>query len=341
MKTYQIAVVGCGKGGEGVGGHSIGHAHAISWTSGTRCQLKAACDLNEENLKTFCDRFQVAIGRTDLSAMLAEAKPDIVSICTYAGSHRAIVDACIDAGVRGIWCEKPFALCMDDARHMAARCAEHGVKMIVNHARRPLPVFARIRELLEQGAIGEPMLFAASLEGWDQMEWGTHWHDMFRFWAGDQPVDWVFGQARCTSGRTGYGHPIEDHSVGYYAFQDGTRGLLDGGKAFRGNNALSVMGTAGVIHLGQDAKITLINASGLTEEAGWGSMHPGPYDSKESVSIPQSLIAWMEGGGEPDLSVTNALKSTEIYLAIYESAKNGDKVDLPLGAQAEFPLTAS
>ena len=163
---------------------------------------------------------------------------------------------------------------------------------------------------------------------------------MFRYWAGDQPVDWVFGQARCTSGRKGYGHVIEDHSVGYYSFKDGTRALLDGGKAFRGDKALSLFGTGGVIHLSQDATITIINELGRKEETGFGSINPGAYDSKESLSIPESLIDWMEGGPEPDLSVTNAIKTTELYLAIYESAKQGNRVDLPMGPQPEFPLDA-
>jgi predicted dehydrogenase len=340
MKIYTVAVVGCGKGGKGVGGHSIGYAHGTDWNASPRARLAGACDLNQENLQAFCRHFEVPVGRENFATMLEEVRPDIVSICTYAGARPSLVEACAKAGVKGIWCEKPFSLSMSEARKMVAQCDEHGVKMIVNHCRRPLPLLRRVKDWLAEGKIGEPMLFAASLENWDQMEWGTHWHDIFRLWAGDQPVTWVMGQARSTGARTGYGHIIEDHSLGYYSFADGTRALLDGGIKFRGNSMLSVLGTEGAIHIKWDNHAVLINRDGLLEVSDLGSAHPHAYGSEPSLLIPHSLIDWLEGGTEPELSAANALKSTEVYLAIYESAKQGNRIDLPLETQADFPLNA-
>lgn len=48
----------------------------------------------------------------------------------------------------------------------------------------------------------------------------------------------------------------------------------------------------------------------------------------------------MEGGDEPGIGAHNAIKTTELYLAIYESAKQGNRIDLPLTSQDEFPLNA-
>jgi len=340
MKIYTVAVVGCGKGGKGIGGHSIGYAHGMDWKASPRARLVGACDLDAENLGAFCRHFEVPVGRENFLAMLEEVKPEIVSICTYAGTRPSLVEACAKAGVKGIWCEKPFALSMDAARKMVDQCDEYGMKMIVNHCRRPLAIFCRVRDLLCEGKIGEPMFFAGSLENWDQMEWGTHWHDIFRFWAGDQPVTWVMGQARSTGARTGYGHIIEEHSLGYYSFADGTRALLDGGVKFRGDNILSVFGTEGVLHIKRDNHVVLINHEGLLEVSDLGSPHPPAYGSELSLRVPHSLLDWLEGGTEPELSAANALKSTEVYLAVYESAKRGDRIDLPLARQGDFPLNA-
>ena len=51
-----------------------------------------------------------------------------------------------------------------------------------------------------------------------------------------------------------------------------------------------------------------------------------------------ALLAWLEGGAEPDVSVRNALVSSELYLGAYESALRGDRIDLPLRTQDRYPL---
>jgi hypothetical protein len=49
-------------------------------------------------------------------------------------------------------------------------------------------------------------------------------------------------------------------------------------------------------------------------------------------------IQWQDGGPEPHVCVRNALASTKLYLAAYESAKIGNRIDPPLGTQSQFPL---
>ena len=334
-KKYSAVIIGCGKGGEGVGGHSIGYVHGLAWQTSPRADIAGACDLNAENLRNFQEHFSVSEGDTNARALLARVRPDIVSLCTYANARRDLFAACAEAGVKGIWCEKPLALTMDDARAMQEIAEAHDIKVVVNHCRRLLPKFREIKSLLDQGVIGDPVIFLGAIEGWDQMEWGTHWHDMFRYWASDQPVEWMLGQARCDGTRQGYGHAIEEHSVAYYGFADGTCALLDGGKAHRGDQALRIVGTRGLLEIGRKGVVTLTNADGRRELPIEGGIHPG---SSDWITAPHALLDWMEGGAEPGISLANSLLSTELYLACYESARIGDRVDLPLGSQPEFPL---
>lgn len=339
---YTAVVIGCGPGGEHRGGwHSIGYAHGDAYRDHPRITLTGACDLNAENLARFRDHYQVPHVDTDLATLLAAARPDIVSVCTYAGSHRILVEAAIRSGAKAVWCEKPFALAMDDIRAMNALAETHGVKLVVNHLRRYLGIFLQVRELLRAGAIGPLQIILGGIEGWDQMEWGTHWLDMMRFFAGDQPVKWVLGQARCTGEKRGYGHVMEEHSVCYFSFADGSRGLLDGGVALPGKIALRLVGLDGMINLISDGRIVLINAEGRREIAAESSLHaPHPTVPNHTRLLLDELLAWIEGGAEPGISGRQAALSSELYLACYESAKQGDRIDLPLGSQAEFPLNA-
>ena len=102
--------------------HSIGYLHAQAYVDHPDCELIAGVDINPENGQAFQEHFSVA-GGTDLAEVLASHKPDIVSICTYAGSHRSILETLLEHNVRGIWCEKPFALTIDDATAMM-ECAK-------------------------------------------------------------------------------------------------------------------------------------------------------------------------------------------------------------------------
>lgn len=339
LNTYRAAIIGVGKGGEGkAGGHSIGYAHADAYAVHPRTTLAAGCDLSPENLERFAKAYELPAKSQDARALLAETKPDIVSICTYAGSHRTLLELCLEAGVKGIWCEKPLALTLDDARAMERAATLAGVKVVVNHFRRYNPLFRQAKRLLEDGAIGQVSMIFSSIENWDLMEWGTHWLDMMRFLSGDQPVRWVMGQARCTGEKQGYGHVMEEHAIAYFAFNNGVRGFLDGGVAIPGTApySLKAIGSDGSIEM-SESKLTLLNHEGVRQIEAAASTDPAQSTWQLQLA---DFIGWLDGGSESQLSLRNAVLSTELYLAAYESAKSGDRIDLPLISQSRFPLDA-
>jgi hypothetical protein len=53
-----------------------------------------------------------------------------------------------------------------------------------------------------------------------------------------------------------------------------------------------------------------------------------------------ALIQWIEGGGEPTVSMNQAMASQEIAFGAYLSALRGDRMDLPLQADdvTEYPV---
>ena len=352
---FKIAIIGAGSG-EAVGDHSMGYAHAYTYWENDACQVVGAADISRENLDRFASTFNIESAREDYREMLQEVRPDIVSICTYVGLHRDMVEASVGAGVKGIWCEKPFALCMDDARFMVDLCEARGVRLVVNHQRRYLDAFQEAKRLLRSGMIGDTVAFFAGLPDWDLMEWGTHWLDMFRFFADDQPVPWVMGQTRCTGGRRMFGHAMEERSLAYFSFADGTRGFLDGGLGFNGDFSIRLVGTDGMLDLYNDGSLRVLNESGWQVLRPMSSLHGGlPKEELRSTVTPESLqflsgeivpmqavlsalLTWIGGGDEPEVSGRNALLSTELYLAAYESSLRHDQIELPLVGQARFPL---
>jgi hypothetical protein len=147
-----------GGGGPKGGGHAIGYAHAEALRSNPRTTLALGADINAENLAFFRQKFAVPAGFADYREMLRVAQPEIVSICTYVGLHRQMVEDCARAGVKGIYLEKPIVSSPADLVAVDKVVQETGVKIVVAHIRRYLPAFMRLRELYSNGTVGEPLL---------------------------------------------------------------------------------------------------------------------------------------------------------------------------------------
>ncbi len=340
---YRVAIIGVGRGGQGIGGHSIGYIHGRCYKAQGQCDIVAVADISEENLTNFSEEYGVKGRYADYHEMLAETKPDVVSVATYAGLHRPMVEACVEAGVRGIWCEKPFTLTMDDGVAMVEACEKAGVKMIIDHQRRYLHHFREAKRLWKEGVVGSAVQIFANVGAPDMMEWGTHWLDMMYFFMDDRPAQWVLGQARCTGARRAYGHLQEEHAVAYIGFEDGTRGILESIERINGDFAIRLMGTEGYIDCKWDGRLQLLNSEGLQEipvRSGLHTPHKG-LDSEDAwLAALQALLDWLEGSPEPEVSARKGLASSELYLAAYESARRRDRIDLPLRGQSEPPLDA-
>jgi predicted dehydrogenase len=340
-KNYKAIVIGCGRGGENIGVHSIGYVHGKAYRGHPRIELAGACDLDPANLDRFCQHFSVPHQMSDSEELLRRLRPEIVSLCTYVGSRPALIEASIRNGARAIWCEKPFSLTIQEGRRLVALCEENDVKLVINHYRRYLDLWNRAKQLLQNGEIGELEVVYGSFEGWDQMEMGTHLLDMIRYFMDDEPVSWVMGQVRCTGAKNLYGHKIEEHSICYLAFENGVRGFYDGSRPFPGKSLFRLNGSQGSIEIFPGGEIILINAKGLTRivaDSDWS--HPKENGRDPFQDLLDDFLGWMEGGEPPRINGRSGLSSTELYLACYESSKQRDRIDLPLAEQDGFPLDA-
>lgn len=335
----RAAVIGVGRAGDlpadRAGGFKIGYHHATQYRDHPDVELVAGADIDATNLSAWRAEFNVPSGYADHREMLAAAKPDVVSICTYVGLHARMIEDCARAGVRGIFCEKPFLAAPAELALVRRLIAETGVKIAVAHIRRYQPVFRRMRDLVRDGTIGQPLLFSAGIPGWDLSEWGTHWFDMFRFFNDDGPVEWVMGQARVRDGRA-YGHATEEHASAYFSFANGCKGLIDGGGDLVRPYTMILTGEDGELRL-LDNTLRILDRDGMRDEefAGGGEVWTGMW--RATVD---ELIAWLTGGEEPTVGATNALPTSELNLAAYLSAVERDRIDLPLAdlSLSEWPL---
>ncbi|MEK7475751.1 MAG: Gfo/Idh/MocA family oxidoreductase [Candidatus Coatesbacteria bacterium] len=349
MSVLSVAVVGL----RGIG---VGHARGFAALPGD-FRLVAGCDLDETRTRAFAGEFPGTSAYPDYAGMLARARPDVVVIATNTVSHAGLAIGAAGAGVRGILLEKPMAVGLADARAVVAACRSAGCALIVNHQRRTYPVFAAMRRLVEEGAVGKLLLVRGCCAG-DILSDGTHTVDTIRHLAGDAEVKWVMGQVHRdpppsgeprgmgydASGGWRYGHPIESGAMASFEFSTGVRAEVFTGTmcvpGHRGYQDFEAIGEDGRLwRAGDGAKIPLqVQDRGA---GGWRPVEvPGPADPVPTSSTLANYREFArmirEGGGHP-LSGDSALRDHEIIMAIHESSRLRARVDLPLG-QERYPL---
>jgi predicted dehydrogenase len=340
MSEYRVGIVGCG---------GISRVHAKAYQSTENTEIVCCADIKEEAVNKFGEEFNVPENARYLSheAMLEAEKLDIISVCTWHGSHAPItIDAC-KAGLKGVLCEKPMTTCLGDADAMLEAAAASSTKIAVGHQGRFRPVNVKARELIQGGAIGQPTA-AFRRDGDGLLNNGTHAIDGIRYILGDPKAEWVMGQVSRHTDKWERRVRIEDCCMGLVCFDGGTRLVIESDLPKPGPPGPSVYGTEGAIRIDRGA-IHLMNG----EQAGWREIKPGqpaakPEDmvAQEGWSAPAEasptqvaeLIAWIEGRIEEHRGAGRHARATiEIMMAIYESLRIHDVVHLPLQTK-ESPL---
>ena len=330
MAKYRLGIIGCGRPWktEGATGFGMSHPHARAFKACPDVELVALADNRIELARRFQEEHGGQNVYADYQQMLAKERLDIVSICTWPHLHAEMTIAAAEAGVKAVHCEKPMATTFGDAVRMARVCRERGVQLTFNHQRRFGAPFMKARELVRSGAIGQLQRLEAQCG--DMYDWGTHWFNMLCYYNDDTPVDWVIGQVDLRGGRTIFGVELEGQGLSHFKFRNGVRGLIVSGfeNGYGCDNRL--IGTEGTIEVGVSGDVSLRTwHRGQTQ---WEvvptseNLH-GEDAHGRSVA---DLVEALKTGREPVLGARQALASTELVFATYESARRGGRVDLPL-----------
>ena len=285
------------------------------------------------------DRFRARYDRPlykDAGMLLEEERPDIVAICTREDPRHELTMAAIEAGVKGIVLEKPMARTVDQARTMVRRAREKGVMLVVSHQMRFADEFVAARDAIRRGIIGRPYYLRASSYG-QLMEQGPHVVDMILYLAGDPDVEWVMGQiADVDEGRTTV-HPSPEFVVGYIAFRNGMRCVLECGRKFQRaiglenetwlQKRVQTIGTEGIVDAIVAHHCKVLN----TKSQGWQTLALGS-DGWDNATIRfyAELHDVLREGGTHRNDAVPSLKGFEIIHGIYQSALARDRTEIPL-----------
>jgi predicted dehydrogenase len=355
MTTYRAGLVGCGRIGtlwETDPPTPVTHAGALAVLPQT--QLVAGSSRGRAHLDHFGKQWGVDALYLDYREMLEKERLDIVCIATHPGLHRPIVEAAVAAGAKGIFCEKPLALSLEDGDAIVRVCKEAGCVLSVNHSRRWDPAHLKAKALIDSGAIGELVSLFGICQGvkpfpaWVADEEGpllhdaVHLFDLFRLFGGE--AESVMGTAL----RRQHPFPVEDDSHAIFEMRDGDKALsavaMVNERTRYYRFEIQIQGTEGMIVLanagnefwqGVDRTNRINEPDARIEwfELEQQAFPPVPETSTIGDAVAE-LVQCMETGATPSSPGEDGVASLEMVMGVYESQRQGKPVSFPLVERA-------
>ena len=182
---------------------------------------------------------------------------DVVTVATSDHRHADLVVDAANAGVKGIFCEKPMATNIQDADRMLHATEQNGTILSIDHTRRWQPLWRHTREeIVGGGRIGDVQYVIGTLSGGRAMLFrnGTHCVDAICYFADSDP-EWVSAELEDGyedyseyKGDGGHDPSTEPSAHGYIHFANGVRGYYAGGpKTTQSGFRVEIVGTNGYI----------------------------------------------------------------------------------------------
>jgi len=344
---FRTAIIGCGPSTEGKGRwHSFSYAHGWAYADCPDTKLVAAVSRSKKNVDDFIAEFPGVSGYQDYREMLEKEKPDIVSVCAWPRDREAMVLASLEAGAEGIWAEKPFALSMKSARKMVKTAAERGARIFVNHQRRYGKPFEWMKETVEEKKMGELIGIDIVLPGTNLLNMGTHLVDVALFFLGERRAERVFAAVDLSPEVESQGLPVEHYSLATVHFPDGTRLTVEAGREVpKKLPIIRAQGTDGFAELHYevpDGAQSIFRASLAGQAEIFNPPTNEHFHHSEDYNLYMKraiadIARGLKTGASTRIDAEHAVRGIEIILGIYESARLGRMVMLPL-EQQDFPL---
>ena len=121
-------------------------------------ELVAGADRDEKRLAMFGERYGVEALYTDALEMYEKENLDILAIATNTKGRSFLTVKAVEAGVKGIFVDKPMTFTLKEADDMVNACAKAGVPLVGGATTTSHPSFGKAKELITSGAIGDVTL---------------------------------------------------------------------------------------------------------------------------------------------------------------------------------------
>lgn len=334
MSKIKVAVIGCGSIAK--------HRHIPEYAALTQVEFVAFVDPVVERAEEFVAKFG-GKAYTDYKAMLAEVKPDAVSVCTPNYLHAEMSIAAAEAGIH-VLVEKPMATTDEEAEKMIAAAKANNVKLMVGHNQRFMPPHLKAKEILNSGVLGKVLTFRTSFghpgpDAWSvdgANSWffrkeeaimgamgdlGVHKSDLIRYLLGDEVAE--IGAFVGTLHKEGT--EADDNASCIVRMKSGAIGtLVASWTYYKGEDNSTVLWCEnGVMKLCTDDVDQVIVE---LRDGTVNKYQPGQISTNEqqvSSGVVERFIESIVNDTEPEVTGEEGRKSLKVILCAFESQATG------------------
>ena len=138
----------------GAGGRWGPRAHVPALKGVSEAELYAVCTAHADTAQAAADKFGVPRAYGSDKAMYADSAVDAVAVAVRVPAHYQLSKNAIEAG-KHVFCEWPLGANTKEAEELAALARQKNVRTMVGLQRRASPAYLYMRELIQQGYVGQ------------------------------------------------------------------------------------------------------------------------------------------------------------------------------------------
>ncbi|HEY3236015.1 MAG TPA: Gfo/Idh/MocA family oxidoreductase [Polyangiaceae bacterium] len=327
MTDVKVGIIGCG---------GIARLHAAAYAS-AGAKMVSAWDVSPQASAALARETGARVAES-IEEMLTKDKPDAVSVCTPPGAHLENCRPLLAAKV-AVLCEKPMEANAESAARLAELAMSSGAPFMVAYCHRFHPPILKLRQLIREQELGEPLHFRNIFAGYLRLEGnhrlnpavsgggcvidnGSHAVDLFRFLVGEP----THVQARI--GRLRPNLPIEDFAVLHLDGPGNAHGEVTLSYSFKVSESwvewYGSKGTAAVSYWNSGFPDLAYRVEGQDQ---WTPVDCSPEPDRFAGEV-LHFLECCRTGAAPRVSAEDGLAASRIVAAAYRSALEGKLVAL-------------
>ncbi len=333
----NFCVVGCG----GFGSRRINALRKID------ARISCLVDVDKKLVSKLAEEVGCEY-ETDYQEAMKRNDVDCVVVATPNRFHAPITIAALDAG-KHVICEKPLSRTVEEAKKMVEAAERNKVFLKTGSNLRYFSNVKKAKELVDGGAIGEPLFVRGwighdgqkVLHAWNVdremagggtlLDNGAHILDLFRWFMGDFSDCFGYVQTLCMP------IEVEDNGMGMFRSKEMKMAFIQSSwTEWSGYMYMEVYGSEGSVIIDNRGERIANTSRWLTASKTICTKKDGTRQVFDySTELPQSyelelrdFIDHVGRGGQPMASGHDGMKVVEMVQGIYESSKRGCIVKL-------------
>ena len=344
-KTLNVGFLGTG---------SMGLSHVLVVRDEfPQVSIAAVCDTFEPNLTKASEAAPKAKAFAHPEGLLESTDLDAVFISTPGYTHADYVERCLKTG-KHVFAEKPVMTTRDGCRRILSAADAHRDRVVlVNHELRYGRYFAKVKELIDAGEIGQPHMvwckefrgpFLKKVGDWIQdsrysggclVDKNCHHFDLMNWWIGSRPKRVCGFGGNNVVKVVNNEYEVIDHASVSFEYENGVRGgllLCMFSPKLPEDLEMGVIGAEGMIQTRMSKDEILQYKRGNTssdpvvhhlpaKKIGWGAHHG-------FLEVHDAFFRAIADGKRPMTDVRDCIDGTLLAIAAEEAIARGSVVDV-------------